>query len=218
MSTPGARKIIEEIEKTAASQSGRIIAEAKEKADEVVQQAQKKASEEEKIVLSRGEQEARRESQRILAEARIKARREKVRAQEEIVRRCFERAQGHLKTLAEQHSHQGMEYKKVLARLLRESIDAAGADSLEVLANPRDHELLKGILPAASETKGQEGTHIALTISPEGIHCVGGLAVRSADGKIKVDNTFEARFKRFREILRTQAAQQLFSGAQPDGQ
>ena len=214
MSTPGARKIIEEIEKAAASQSSRIRAEAKDKADEVIEHARKKASEEETAVLARGEQEARRESQRILAEARIKARREKVRAQEEIVRRCFEQAQEHLRALAEKGSHQGMEYRSVLARLLHESINAAGTDSLEVIANERDHELLKDILSRAAEMHGKT---TSLRISSEPIPCLGGLAVRSADGKISVDNTFEARLKRFRETLRTDVARKLFPGEQPDG-
>lgn len=215
MSTPGARKIIEEIEKTAATRSSTLLDEAKAKVDASLKQAQEKAAEEEKALLNRGEQEARRESQRILAEARIKARREKVQAQEEIVRRCFERAGEQLRTLAEKRSLQGIQYRDVLGRLLQESLTAAGAQSLEVFANPRDHEILKEVLAGATEAGRQQ---VDLKLSPDGISCSGGLAVRSSDGKISVDNTFESRLQRFRETLRTEVATKLFAGESPDGQ
>lgn len=212
MSTDGVRKIIEEIEKSAEKKVAEILSEAQKKVEAKLNATRTAAEEQDRTILSRGEQEARRESQRILAEARIKARREKAGGQEELVRKSFERAQETLKRIAEERNVDGTKYSEVLERLIIESVKASGAESLEVLLNPRDkalisQEILDGIAQAMDV---EQATKIGLRISEEGLSSMGGVVVRSIDGKVRVDNTFESRIDRFRETVRTRVAKKLF--------
>jgi len=210
MSADGVRKIIEEIEKGAEAQISAILAEAGEKADSVLNEAREKADTEAGAIVSRGEQEARRESQRILAEARIKARREKVKAQEEMVGRAFESARENMKQLAESKSEN---YKKILVSLIRESVLSSGASSLEVILDPRDKALIPEdrLNEIARETGAELGRSMSLSVSKEALACLGGVVVKSADGKVRIDNTFEARIDRFRDDIRTLVAKTLFA-------
>ena len=210
MSVDGVQKIITEIDKSAEKQISEILSESKQKADAVLSDARKKAEVEAGAIISRGEQEARRESQRILAEARIKARREKVKAQEEVVNQAFQRARESMQKMAE---GKGEDYKKVLESLIKESVLSSSAESLEVLFDPRD----KGLVPddslkkIAQEAGPDLGMTISLSVSDEELSCLGGVVVRSADGKVRIDNTFESRIDRFRDNIRTLVAKELFA-------
>jgi len=212
MSTDGVQRIIEEIEKSTEKKVSEILSEAREKVDAILSDARKKADEQDRSILSRGEQEARRESQRILAEARIKARREKIRAQEEVVRKSFDMARDTLGKMAEERSADGVDYKDVLERLIKESVVSSGVELLEVLLNPRDRDLLsEGTLNRIADKIGGElGMKVSLSVSDELLTCMGGVVVRSSEGKVRVDNTFESRIERFREAVRTRVAKELF--------
>jgi len=212
MSMDGVQRIIEEIEKTTEATVSEMLGEAKKKVDGILQEARVHADEQERSIVDSGEQEARRESQRILAEARIKARREKVKAQEDIVQQSFERAREGLKEAAEQGMIEGTAYRDVLERLIRQSVVSSGESALEVLVNPRDTGLLtrEVLASIAGQAGGELGVDVSLSLSEEPLSCMGGVVIRSSDGKIRVDNTFEARIDRFRETIRTRVARELF--------
>ena len=48
------------------------------------------------------------------------------------------------------------------------------------------------------------------SVSDEPLTCMGGVVVRSIDGKVRVDNTFESRIERYMETVRTRVAKELF--------
>lgn len=209
MSVDGVQKIIKEIDKSTKKQVSEILSESKQKVDTVLIGAREKAAVEASAIISRGEQEARRESQRILAEARIKARREKVKAQEDVVKLAFISARESMQKMAE---GKGDDYKKVLEALIKESVLSSSAESLEVLFDPRDKGLVPedGLNKIAQEAGPDLGMTISLSVSAEELSCLGGVVVKSADGKVRIDNTFEARIDRFRDNIRTLVAKELF--------
>jgi V/A-type H+-transporting ATPase subunit E len=206
----GVEKIIAQIEKTAEEKVADILAKARDKADGILAEAREQAAEQERSILARGEQEARRESQRILAEARIQARRARVKAQEDSVKQAFSQAMQALQALADG----GPSYPDVLKRLIVESIAATDNAELEVLARQADHALLKPefLSAAAAEAGSVTGRTIRLTPAPETVAAAGGAVVRSLDGRVRVDNTFEARTTRFMDAIRTRVAKELFVG------
>ena len=210
MSVDGVQKIIAEINKSAEKQVSEILSESKQKADAVLSTAREKAEAEAGAIISRGEQEARRESQRILAEARIKARREKVKAQEEVVNLAFIGARESMQKMAE---GKGEDYKKVLEELIKESVLSSGSESLEVLFDSRYKGLVTddSLNKIAQEAGPDLGMTISLSVSDEALTCLGGVVVKSADGKVRIDNTFEARIDRFRDNIRTLVAKELFA-------
>ena len=210
MSADGVQKIIAEIDKSAEKQASGILSESRQKADAVLSGAREKAEAEAGAIISRGEQEARRESQRILAEARIKARREKVKAQEDVVNLAFQSARENMRTMAE---GKGDEYRKVLEALIKEAVLSSGSESLEVLLDSRDKGLVSddSLKRIAQEAGPELGMTITLSVSAEELSCLGGVVVKSADGKVRIDNTFEARIDRFRDNIRTLVAKELFA-------
>jgi V/A-type H+-transporting ATPase subunit E len=210
MSVGGVQKIIAEIDKSAEKQVSEVLSESKQKADAVLSDARKKAEVEAGFIISRGEQEARRESQRILAEARIKARREKVKAQEEVVNLAFKSARESMQKMAEE---KGDDYTKVLEELIKESVLSSSSEALEVLFDPRDKGLVTddSLNKIAQEAGPDLGMTISLSVSDEALTCLGGVVVKSADGKVRIDNTFEARIDRFRDNIRTLVAKELFA-------
>jgi V/A-type H+-transporting ATPase subunit E len=212
MSTDGVQRIIAEIERSAEASASAALAEARTKADAMLADARREAEAQAQAIVARGEQEAQRESQRILAEARIKARRARVKAQEDVVQQAFARARDTLQALAETGRAEGFEYAQVLEDLIVQSVISSGAGALDVLVCARDAEAVSaGMLERVSRRlAAQSGAQISVQRSPEAIACSGGVVVRSADGTVRVENTFEARIERFRDAIRTRVAQELF--------
>lgn len=210
----GVEKIIAQIEKTAQEKVADILAEARGRADALLAEARTQASEQERLLLARGEQEARRETQRILAEARIQARRARVQAQEDSVRQAFEQARQMLQALADSGEAGSVSYTEILKRLIVESVAATDTAELEVLVRQADRALLTvDLLSAVAAEAGRvTGRSVALTLSPEALASAGGAVVRSRDGRVRVDNTFEARTARFMDAIRTRVARELFAG------
>lgn len=216
MTTNGVQRIVAAIEKAASEKTTAIIGEARTKAGALVKEAEKKAQEEKRTILSRGQQEARRQSQRILADARIRARRVKAKAQEEMIQEAFSQARERLEQIAAKRKINGINYLDILQRLLKESVLSTGKETLEVLLNPRDrdllgHQALDGISRVIGEALGHE---IQVTLAGDSLASAGGVIIRSVDGMVRVDNTFEARVSRFREVIRTEVSKELF-GLEP---
>lgn len=212
MSSEGVQKIIAEIQKSAERQIADIRAQAEEKAGSVMAEARAQADGQEQSILARGEQEARRESQRILAEARIQARRETVSAQEAVVQESFAQARDRLTRIAAEGRDGDISYAVVLERLIADSVISAGTAELEVLVNARDRNVVTQALleKIAGETGRELGCTVTLRVSDEPLQCSGGVVVRSGDGNLRVENTFESRLARFREDIRTRVAGALF--------
>jgi len=100
------------------------------------------------------------------------------------------------------------------AWLLRLIVEAAGVmESSEILiaANAHDQRRLfmnwdtvAGALP--------HGKSAALVPAPEAIHTLGGVLVTSADGRIRVDHTFEGRLDRLRPRIQQTILERLLPG------
>jgi vacuolar-type H+-ATPase subunit E/Vma4 len=212
MSTDGVQRIIAEIEKSAEESISAALSEAGAKAEVILADARRDAEAQLQAIVARGEQEAQRESQRILAEARIKARRAKVKAQEDVVQQAFERARDILRTLAEKGRAEGFEYAQVMEGLIVQSIISSGAGEIDVLVAARDQEVVSADMleRVARQASSQAGAAVRVRRSSEPVACMGGVVVRSADQAVRVENTFESRIERFRDVIRTRVAQELF--------
>jgi V/A-type H+/Na+-transporting ATPase subunit E len=210
----GVDTIIAHIDKGAEEQAAAVLADARRKADGLLAEAREQAAEKERAARSRGEQEARRESQRILAEARIQARRACVKAQEDGVKQAFAQARQMLQSLADSGASDGRSYADILKRLIIESAIAADTAELEVQVRPADRALLSAAMLADSAAEAGRATGRTITLVPgdEPVAASGGAVVRSRDGRVRVDNTFEARIVRFMDAIRTRVARELFAG------
>lgn len=116
-------------------------------------------------------------------------------ARQEMLDNIFEDAH---KKLAEGAKDKG-KYQKVLKGLLLEGFYALNESELQVRSRKKDFDVVKKAIDEASkEFKKQLNKEVTVKLQenvplPEGIS--GGVSVLSGDGKIEIDNTFEARLR-----------------------
>ncbi|NLX49236.1 MAG: hypothetical protein GXY82_05070 [Methanospirillum sp.] len=90
----------------------------------------------------------------------------------------------------------------VLEHLIREALEALGEKRARVHVDPRDESAVRSILA---------GLPGELEAIPD-LETTGGVVVESADGLVRVDNTFEARLSRAAEVHRQEIYRRLFGG------
>ncbi len=210
MGSEGADKIVQEIVRVADVQVTEILQEARIDAEAIRRDAEKKAESEKQAILVKGQQLAERERQRVLADAKIRVKREIFDVKEDLIKEAFGEAEKRLTRLADTP-----EYSDILGKLIVESGAVVGGGSLEVLAREQDKSLLPkdtltGLSKKISKTAKKKTT---LSLSEKTIATIGGVVVRSKDGTIEADNTFESRISRLRSELRFKVAEILFEGA-----
>jgi len=94
------------------------------------------------------------------------------------------------------------EYRAVLEELVHEALAALAEPGARVHVDPRDESTVQAILAGLAEP---------VKLVPD-LTVAGGAVVESADGRIRIDNTFEARLVRAGEIHRRELYRRLFGG------
>ncbi|MFH1107185.1 MAG: V-type ATP synthase subunit E family protein [Candidatus Micrarchaeota archaeon] len=100
---------------------------------------------------------------------------------------------GELRALLAKSAADRKKYKPVFERLARDAAAKAGKDCV-LLANKEDLQLARQIARASAKP----------------IECIGGAAALSEDGRVKIDNTFEAILEEHDEEIRQRAYDLLF--------
>jgi len=193
-------KIIAKIEDDAKAEVERILNEAKAQAAEIRSEAEAKAKAKKAEIISRGKREAEQERARIVANAKLRARRTLLDAKEEVIKEAFSRAEKALADVAKEER-----YPEILKKLILEAIETIGGD-VEILARKEDKKILsKSFLQDITKE-----AKVKVTLAKDTISSIGGVVVRSKDGKAEVDNTFETRLERISAELRSSVAKVLF--------
>lgn len=116
---------------------------------------------------------------------------------------------GHLPAKLAELAADEQRYLPLLRVWLREGAAAIEQDELTVQLNARDLQRVGTDWDAiARETAPGK----RLTLSRESLACAGGVLITSADGRIRVDSTFEGRQERMGEGLQNAVAEQLAPG------
>ena len=183
------------LEREASAEIDAILSEARERASEIVAQAERES---EALVTTRQRgAEAQREATLVRAQsaAQLQASALTLRAQHEAVESVFEAAGERLAALAGDPKA----YEPVLTSLLEEAVAALGADAVsEVEVAKRDVRLANKIAKA----EGLTAQVVAGSVS-------GGVRVTSGRGS-SVENTLGARLEALRGELASSVAQLLF--------
>lgn len=211
MTQEGEKRIINKIIQMAEAEINKITSEAQEKAEEIRKEAELKSNSEVQDIINHGTQEAKTEKQRIIADARLKAKRKKMAMQEQLMQESFEHATKYLQDLIDKGEDAGYKYDTIITNFIREAAEIIGDHSLQLSFNQRDKKKFQLFLPQISKNITQAlGKDITLFISDKTISTLGGVSVKSKDGKVGVDNTIEARMSRFNEGLKAEATKILF--------
>lgn len=132
-----------------------------------------------------------------LYRAREEVKAGQARVREDFLRQTIDLAGERLGVLRE-----GDGYASVLERLTREALDALGEPGARVHIDPRDEAVARALI---KDLPNQPGLIADLEAD-------GGVVIDSADGRIRVDNTFASRLARAGEVYRRELFDRLFGG------
>ncbi len=186
-----ARKLVEEHLANGRLQRDRILADTRER----LQLDKERA-------LAAAKAHAERIYQQRVQAAELELRAELDRLRRELITAALAQLPALLSALTEDEAR----YLPLLLNQLRDAAAAIEREQLVVQLNAHD---LQRLQPDWARQAGEAAPGRQMSLSPEPLACVGGALVISADGNIRVNNTFEGRMERLDETLQGIIAEQL---------
>ena len=194
----GAELIIQEIHREAEQKVQYILSEAQREAERIREEARKRAQAQAEWILRKAKTQAEIEKQRLIANARLEVRRKKLAVQEELINEVLAALKEKLGSLPDD------EYFETLVGLTKEALRELGTSVIVIRSNERTLKLIDG---RREEFASAVGAEVSLG---EPLECLGGVLVGDPNGKVRVDNTFDARIERMGGELRAEIARALF--------
>ena len=194
MSSSALERVVREVVQEALAEFKQGLEEAGRHALKVVEGVEEETLREAAAMLEAGKRSRDTLRQRILSLAEINARNKSIAVLEEAVNNVLERARERITQL------DGRELEDALRFLLREAVDAIGAERVIVETNSAGLKVIEKVAREIEEEK-----KVSLSISKTPIEDV-GIKARSEKGDIIYDNTVDARLERMRPLLRKEIA------------
>jgi vacuolar-type H+-ATPase subunit E/Vma4 len=172
-----------------------IIREAEEKAHEEIEKAKKQREvrfEEEKGKMLG---EAVEEAARILAQASIKARQQLSSAKADTIAKIIDGARKELPRISSDENY--------FLNLIREAMEGLGADKARIYVSLKDVSTVRKFLKADKELSGK-------IVEVRESNCLGGVIAEDAEGKFRIDNTYETRLEMLLPKLLPEINKKLF--------
>jgi vacuolar-type H+-ATPase subunit E/Vma4 len=203
------RAITEVILQEAQKSAEHIIQEAQKSAEEMLEKQRQlgvqRANESARLLLKKAESEAELSKLNSMANAKIKAKWVILSKKETWIDNVLNEAKNELKILT-----QSKKYLPILEKLITEAGVILGGKELEVLLNEQDSTLPLKLDDIAKEISEKTGFKTKLRLSEEKPKVIGGAIVRTANGKVIMDNTFDDILVRREKDLRSKIAEILF--------
>lgn len=188
--------ILAAIEDEAAVEIAHIEGESQRRARAILEQASREALAIEQAAAGALDADLESKATRLRNQARIQSTRTLMKAREAIVQQAREGALVQVRALRERE-----DYPDLLAGLLDEALAALPGEGAVVRIDPRDRELIAGLL-----AKTKPGAPLDVEVA---LDTWGGVEVASADGRIIVRNTLETRLERADPYLRRLVAETI---------
>lgn len=202
-------RIVEKIIRDAQENATSIIEEAHRSAEMLLEQqrelARQKAAPEVVLILTKAEDEAEIAKITQVTEANRKANWMILSEKEKLVNNVLDEVRTRFIAFSESKN-----YGHFLQKIITEAGIVLGGGRLEVLLNEKDSIFPLNFNVLAKTIGEKIGTKTQLELSKEKIKTLGGAIIKRVDGKILVDNTFEARLERSEKNLRLKIAKILF--------
>jgi len=206
---PEVQRIIDRILHDSREKAKSIVEEAQKSAEMVLEKrresARQKAWEESSSILKKAESEAEPLREVVLTDARRKAGWMVLSEKERLVTSVLDEVKTKLGALS-----QSEKYALILVKMILDAGIVLGGGKLEVSLNERDSALPLKFSMLAKAIAGKTGKKTQIKRSKEKIEAFGGAVVKTVDGRIVADNTFEATLKRRERNLRFKIAKILF--------
>lgn len=194
-----ANEILDDVKK----ESEKIIRDAETKAAEILSDAKTEAESRRFSLLTNAKKKSELEQKKMQSLVQIEIRNTLLQVKENYINDVFDKVLTRLKQFVESDS-----YPSCLLALIEEAAKKIDSDQLVVYVNSKDHKLLKKRMFDELSKKLEK----KLTLSNDPVTCIGGCVVKTTDGKLSHDNTFEKRLHVLRPTLRIKIAKMLFQG------
>jgi vacuolar-type H+-ATPase subunit E/Vma4 len=192
-----ASEILDDVKK----ESELVIRDAEKKAEEILRDARTEAESRRARILAETREKGVIEQKKAQSLTAIEVRNRLLQVKEEQVDAVFDKVFARLKEFVESES-----YYSYLLKFIEEAVKKIESERLVVYVNSKDREwLANGKLDELSEKLG-----VKLALADETESCLGGCIVKTSDGKLSHDNTFEKRLQALKPILRIKVAKILF--------
>ena len=177
----------------AGSEAEKIKEEARQKAEGIRREAEQKAKTERETIINQARQKASSIKSQNIASARLKAQMLWIERREKLLNQVFETALQRL-----ENTTQWSNYDQIVNRLVKEAVEALGANSARIHADKVTLQMLKdGMLEKIT-------SELKLELEPGNILESGtGIIVETMDGHRQFDNTLETRMERLQDTLRS---------------
>jgi V/A-type H+-transporting ATPase subunit E len=184
-----------------------VLSKVKSEAQSITQEAEKKTQEEiekakrqraARLEEERGKMlgEAEEEAARISAQASIKARQQLSSAKADVIARIIEGARKELAQISSDETH--------LPNLIKEAMNGLGADKGRIYVSSKDISTAKKLLEADRELS-------ARILEVRESNFLGGVIAEDAEGKLRIDNTYETRLETLLPRLLPEISKELFA-------
>lgn len=196
----GAEKLKEKILSEAASQSDRILEEARQRAQQVLARGEQEAAARKQALLEQARLQAEERRRRARTIAGLDARKATLAAKEEIIEDTFSQALARLQGL-DQKAYEELIYPMLLA--------AVQTGTEEIIVSPRDRgRFTAGLLDRVNQALVQQGKQGKLTLSAETREMQGGFILRA--GEVEINSSFDSILRMQRDQLEPEVAAILF--------
>jgi V/A-type H+-transporting ATPase subunit E len=204
------QKLIERISKGGEQEAENILAEARQKAFRIIEEkreeARRKAWEEMGKAVRDAEAEARRIIEAASFDGRRKAHLATIQEKQKLLDQVFEEVKNKLREFGKTSK-----YDQFLQTAIKRSSIVAGGGELELLMNKQDAMKDLPLRRIAEEVAEITGRNTTFKVSNEKLETIGGVMIRTADGKAVVDSRLESIIDRKRRELEPEIARILFS-------
>ena len=183
-----AEKIIEQIAKDSENEIKKIIKNAEEQADNIIKSAKKETEREAEKILLDSKQQSENIKKILISKANQDTKREIMNSREQIIEQCFTKAHHVLSIM------KGNNYEKIVKKLIDEGMKKLGGKCTLLVSRSADKKVAE-----------------ALGIKIDGrVESSGGVILKSMDGRIVLDYTFDGILKREKEKIRRNVGKILF--------
>jgi len=181
-------KIIEQIKIDSNKEIDQILNDAEKQATKIFNDAISKAKKESREILAKGKKQSESIKKILVSKANQNSKRKIIKAKETIIEECFEKAQHKLIELKDE------EYKKLITKLIKNGSKKIGG---------------KCIVKPSKDIDIKIARKLGFKVTDK-IEATGGIILKSINGKITLDNTFEGILNREKERIRIKVGKLLF--------
>ena len=199
-----AQKIVED----AKAEAGRIVREAEDFMKSLTarrkREGREKGGAEAKQIIESARADAQRIRRSKLSSAKVRSNWMMLMAKEEIIKKTMSLVVEELKKYVASD-----EYTAYLSKTIEELCVALGAEEVEVLLNEDDLKRGVDVSSISKNVSDRLGKPVRIVVKGERISNIGGVIVRTADGRVAINNTFEEIIARREREIRLAIAQEL---------